>query len=71
MTSSLQVRQYAKPFNFEWQVEQHMAMWRAELPRRPEWSTDARAKEREIRQWLSAGQAWLHTEPQMDLFPGE
>ena len=39
--------------------------------RRPEWSTDAKAKEREIRQWLSASQAWLHTEPQMDLFPDE
>ncbi len=66
--SGLQVRAYEKPFDFEWQVEQHMRLWRSQLPVRPDWSKDERAQEREIRQRLAAGQAWLHTEPQMELF---
>ncbi len=66
--SGLQVRAYEKPFDFEWQVEQHMKLWRSELAARPHWSTDARAKEREIRRGLATGQAWLNTEPQMELF---
>ena len=56
------------PINFEWQVEQHMKMWREEMQRRPNWPTDAKAKEREVRLALATGQAWLHTEPQMELF---
>ena len=66
--SGLEVLAYSRPINFEWQVEQHMKMWREEMQRRPNWPTDAKAKEREVRVALATGQAWLHTEPQMELF---
>lgn len=66
--SGLEVRKYGKPINFEWQVEQHMKMWRSQLESRPHWPKNEKVKEREIRHRLAIGQAWLHQEPQMDLF---
>lgn len=66
--SGLQVRAYRRPINFEWQVTEHMRLYTCQLKDRPEWPRDMKAVEQSIRLNLATGNAWLNTEPQMDLF---
>lgn len=66
--SGLQVRAYQQPINFEYQVEQHMRSYAAQLKDRPGRPRDRKAVERKIRHALAIGAAWLHAEPQLNLF---
>lgn len=60
--TGLTVRGYGKPFDFEYQVAQHLAMARRQWP-----EIDEKDQEHEIRQALATGNAWLHYDTRFDV----
>lgn len=60
--SGLTVRSYSKPFDFEYQVAQHLEAAKRQWPK-----TDEREHENNIRLRLAVGSAWLWAEPQLCL----